>query len=486
MEEKTINVIVKPEQGEPITILDQSRSGRGRNDSNSNSRSDRVNKRNGHSSFGGNQRGSGGGGYRRGGGSSSHSHKEDTSNRDQTYQFQQRNNQRMQNSEDNAGHIGRNNERVLYDKLKEIGGPTNDLPTTEFVEKKFTGRCRLYLGNIPPNLEENEMKDMLKEYGEIFDVFLNRDKKFSFVRMDYHHNAEKAKNELNGKVIKNYTLKVRFAPHGGTIKVKNLDEHVSNELLHLGFSVFGEIDRAIVSLDDHGKPTGEGIVEFARKHSALLAIRKCTEGCFFLTHTIRPVLVEAYEPCDDQDGYSDRFINKNNPDYQKSRSLGPRLAHTNSFEHEFGMRWKQLYELHKRKQEALKKDLDIEINTLIAQMEYARYEHDTAMLREELRVREMDMDRQKRQWEQKQTQAEEERRKVEDRLRRQQGIMGQVDERDQQEQNLFLQAQQLTNMLECQEKTYYTSGDIKSGQLGDRGDGNSKNDLYSIAKRRRY
>lgn len=36
-------------------------------------------------------------------------------------------------------------------------------------------------------------------------------------------------------------------------------------------------------MDDRGKSTGEGIVEYARKAGALTAIRYCTEKCFFLT-----------------------------------------------------------------------------------------------------------------------------------------------------------------------------------------------------------
>lgn len=40
---------------------------------------------------------------------------------------------------------------------------------------------------------------------------------------------------------KGRVLKVRFAPLGASIKVKNLTPWVSNELLELSFSVFGEV-----------------------------------------------------------------------------------------------------------------------------------------------------------------------------------------------------------------------------------------------------
>lgn len=58
---------------------------------------------------------------------------------------------------------------------------------------------------------------------------------------DYHANAEKAKRELDGTVRKGRTLKIRFAPNGATVKVKNLTPWISNELLHAAFSVFGEV-----------------------------------------------------------------------------------------------------------------------------------------------------------------------------------------------------------------------------------------------------
>ncbi len=44
-----------------------------------------------------------------------------------------------------------------------------------------------------------------------------------------------------------------------------------------------QIENAQVLVDDRGNSLKEGIVEFARKPIALLALRRCSEGCFFLT-----------------------------------------------------------------------------------------------------------------------------------------------------------------------------------------------------------
>lgn len=96
-------------------------------------------------------------------------------------------------------------------------------------------------------------------------------------------NAEKAKRELDGKLLNGRTLRVRFAPHNSAVRVKNIPPFVSNELLYCAFEIFGKIERAYVKVDDRGKSLGEGVVEFSRKPSALAAIRNCTDKCFFLT-----------------------------------------------------------------------------------------------------------------------------------------------------------------------------------------------------------
>ncbi len=78
-------------------------------------------------------------------------------------------------------------------------------------------------------------------------------------------------------------LRVRFATHGAALKVRYLNQWVTNELLHKAFSMFGEVERAVVVVDDRGKPTGDGIVEFARKPGAQAALKRISEGVFMLT-----------------------------------------------------------------------------------------------------------------------------------------------------------------------------------------------------------
>ena len=54
------------------------------------------------------------------------------------------------------------------------------------------------------------------------EMFFNREKNFAFVRMGTRHEAEKVKKALDGVEKNGRTLKVRFSPHQGAVKVTNL------------------------------------------------------------------------------------------------------------------------------------------------------------------------------------------------------------------------------------------------------------------------
>lgn len=100
---------------------------------------------------------------------------------------------------------------------------------------------------------------------------------------DYRHNAEAAKAALDGSQHKGRTLRVRFSNQGSAIKIKNLSPFVSNELLEMAMQQFGDVERAVVVVDDRGRSTGEGIVEFARKPGAQQALKRINDGIFLMT-----------------------------------------------------------------------------------------------------------------------------------------------------------------------------------------------------------
>ncbi|KAL3265983.1 hypothetical protein HHI36_010172 [Cryptolaemus montrouzieri] len=315
---------------------------------------------------------------------------------------------------------GWNSSEYIREKLFEMSGPTLELPPLDMKEMKFNGRNRLYVGNIPQALSEEDIQKMFSEYGEINDIFINHDKHFAFVIYDYHSNAERAKHELDGKVINNNDrqLKIRYSPKATTVKVTNLPPTVSNELLYHAFSVFGDIERAIVLIDERGRSTGTGEIDFVRKKSATQAVKECTEGCFFLTNSLRPCIAEFYEPILDTDGYSEKRIQWRNNEFLKDREVGPWLAKPDSFEFDFGIKWKQIRELYKQKEDALKKELLIEEEKLYAQMGFVKYQYETQMLKKQLEEREMYWEQQKAELEKKERMAEELRMRNDEELRR--------------------------------------------------------------------
>ena len=126
--------------------------------------------------------------------------------------------------------------------------------------------------------------------------------------------------------------------------------------------------------------------------------------------------------------------------------VGPRFGQEGSFEAEYGARWKQLYELEKQRREQLDQEMKMEMDKLRDQMEFARRQHETEMLREQLRRREMEQERSKSDWDVRQAQREEERRRLEEDMQRRQesmqARMRQSEEdlkRRQQENKLFMQ-----------------------------------------------
>lgn len=134
------------------------------------------------------------------------------------------------------------------DRVQQLSGPTFELPSISTSEKKFNGRNRLYIGNIGSEIAEEDILELFKPYGETSEIFLNKEKNFGFIKLDYHSNAQKAKQELDGVVVKSRNLKIRFAPNSATVKVKNLTPFVSNELLHIAFSVFGEVSFFLITI----------------------------------------------------------------------------------------------------------------------------------------------------------------------------------------------------------------------------------------------
>ncbi|CAG0916653.1 unnamed protein product [Notodromas monacha] len=354
-------------------------------------------------------------------------------------------------------------ERVMEKLSMAFNGPTTDIQAKDVMEtRKFTGHCRLYVGNIPNDLTEEEFIGLFSPFGETSEPFINREKLFAFIKMDYRSNAERAKNQLDQTLLRGKNLKVRYAQHGAVVKVKNLSSWVSNELLERAMSIFGEVEKAIVAVDSRGKALGEGTVEFVQKPAAATCVKMLSEGCFFLTASPKPVIAELITEQDDEDGLMEKNIQRRNMEYCQEREMPPRFAEPESFEFEYGQRWKELHELEKQKIDAVKAEIRFEREKLESQMDFAKQDAEISLLRKQLRQRELEKEARMRKQEMQMQQMEGMRRNEEAQYRKREEQMTQVISRG--EENLRQRAQDNCLFLQQQEAGYI------GGEGGDRFD----------------
>ncbi|KAI4905233.1 hypothetical protein NFI96_027551 [Prochilodus magdalenae] len=322
-------------------------------------------------------------------------------------------------------------------------------------EKTYTQRSRLFVGNLPAGTTEEEVEKLFSKYGKPSEIFINKDRGFGFIRLETKTLADIAKAELDDTLFRGRQIRVRFATHGASLSVKNLPQFVSNELLEESFSMFGPIERAIVIVDDRGRPTGKGIVEFANKPSARKALDRCADGAFLLTAFPRPVTVEPMEQLDEDEGLPERLVSKN-PQFHKEREQPPRFAQPGSFEYEYAMRWKALMEMEKQQFEQVDRNIKEAQEKLEQEMEAARHEHQVMLMRQDLLRRQEELRRMEeahnqevqkrkqmelRQEEERRRREEELRAHTEDLMRRQQGQGANFAEKREQDMRMHMGGQ---------------------------------------------
>ena len=72
--------------------------------------------------------------------------------------------------------------QVLMGSQKESADDTKDFATPRN-EKKCSAKSRLFIGNLPRDTKENQVKDMFAEFGDVTEVFVQKEKGFGFIRM---------------------------------------------------------------------------------------------------------------------------------------------------------------------------------------------------------------------------------------------------------------------------------------------------------------
>nr|CAH7727500.1 unnamed protein product [Callosobruchus chinensis] len=210
--------------------------------------------------------------------------------------------------------------------------------------------------------------------------------------MDYYHNALKAKKELNGCMMKEKKIFISFSPVA-SIVVKHLSPLVTNEYLHMAFSVFGKIEYCCVFTDMRGKSTGEGLVDFFQKRHAWLAKRLCSENPFLLTSSLRPIEIEDYVPPPDLANGLPEDVVLRDPRLYQERELGPRFAYNDSFERMYANRFREIRSQFRAKFEDLKQKQKEEERKLEGEIMQANFDYETERLKEIIRQRELEKER---------------------------------------------------------------------------------------------
>jgi non-POU domain-containing octamer-binding protein len=148
----------------------------------------------------------------------------------------------------------------------------------------------------------------------------------------------------------------------------------------------------LIIVDDRGRPSGKGIVEFSGKPAARKALDRCSEGSFLLTTFPRPVTVEPMDQLDDEQGLPEKLVIKNQL-FHKEREQPPRFAQPGSFEYEYAMCWKALIEMEKQQQDQVDRNIKEAREKLEMEMEAACHEHQVMLMRQDLMRRQEELRR---------------------------------------------------------------------------------------------
>jgi len=264
-------------------------------------------------------------------------------------------------------------------------------------EKKFNGRCRLFVANLSNTTTEDELKEVFNEFGETGEVYVNKEKGFGFIRLDYRHNAEMAKLSLDKKLVKGRNIQVRYATHASAIELHGLDNYASNDFILRAMSTFGAVERCVVVCDDRGRSKGYAIVEFEWKKSAAKVLDRLKDEMFVLGRLPKPVFAKPFVMSDEEEGVPEEALERLEG-LEQERSHEPRFISPNSFEYTWAKRWRDLFIEEQDKKAKLESEmtdarckLEFEMEAALRQAEASRIREELARRQEELRLLSEDM-----------------------------------------------------------------------------------------------
>eukprot|EP00794_Sanderia_malayensis_P000442 gene442-1083_t len=261
-------------------------------------------------------------------------------------------------------------------------------------ERRFSTRGKLFIANLNKSSTKEDLEKLFGKFGDTSEAFVNNEKGFGFIHMDYRINAEIAKSSLDGTDFKGRTLRIKYAAPFSAIEVHGIDQFCSNESVATAFGKFGSVERARIVCDERGKSKGYAIVEFAFKKNAQNAIQRVNEGLFVLGRYPKAVNVKPLAQIDEE-GIHEKDIEER-PGVMKDREYKARFIFQSSAEYQLTKKLNDFDTVARERRETFERELreqrreiELEIENFVEEREddYVRQAliEQQKMVEEELR-----------------------------------------------------------------------------------------------------
>lgn len=148
----------------------------------------------------------------------------------------------------------------------------------------FSPEATLYIGNLQQHVQDMELYNYFRPYGNIVscrvmkDIYSGESRGFAFISYQTKEEAQKAKDALNYHKINGWEIRISFKKSPSdfdpkaNIFIKNLDKEVSTRQIDELCQQFGTLMCCCVRTDDNGQSLGYAYVQYETEESAKRAV----------------------------------------------------------------------------------------------------------------------------------------------------------------------------------------------------------------------
>ena len=148
----------------------------------------------------------------------------------------------------------------------------------------FSPEATLYIGNLQNHVQDMELYNYFRPYGNIVscrvmkDIYSGESRGFAFISYQTKEEAQKAKDALNYHKINGWEIRISFKKSPGdfdpkaNIFIKNLDKEVSTRQIDELCQQFGSLMCCSVRTDENGQSLGYAYVQYETEESAKRAV----------------------------------------------------------------------------------------------------------------------------------------------------------------------------------------------------------------------